>query len=438
MNSPQVGYRVIALAFLLLGLIAAGSLLAAARIARRPASFSDLPPLLAAGRFDEVEAKLRAFLEFQPDHTQANMLMAQAALARPDQKPRLALEHLRRVRAWNPEALAIVRLNEGKAHSALGSNNLAEDDWLEALRLDPLVPEAGWNLLGLYQVQGRREDAHRLAMKLFDGEPDPHDRAQLLLELLRQDAQPISADSLIRTLEPMVKEHPDDTHAAIALGRAYLRNSRPGEGLPIIRGAVERSAYNPYTWDALLTSLDESSSSEELAQCLQRLPPSIAGDPRFTRHRGALALGNHDWAQAAIWYLRAYTHDQSDGQVLYRLCQALRAARRTGDTSAFDARFRALRAAREQALPLYKEANSVETLGTAPHPDLYHRLADLREHMGRADEAVAWHQLVLKDQPDDPISRSAVERLATQEIDTRSRQEEIRLRRQDMRSRAVP
>jgi hypothetical protein len=123
-----------------------------------------------------------------------------------------------------------------------------------------------------------------------------------------------------------------------------------------------------------------------------------------------------------MWYLRAYNHDPSDGQVLYRLCQALKAAGRTSDTSEFDARFLALQAARDQALPLYKEANAVPTLGTAPHPELYHRLADLRERMGRADEAAAWHQLVLKDQPHDPLSRSAVERLATQEIDTRSTQ----------------
>ncbi len=327
MKFAQVRFPVIVIACLLTGLFAAAILLAAARIAHSPANLPDILPLLAAGRFDEVEARLRAFLELHPGHSQANMLMAQAALARPDQKPSMALEHLRRVRASSREALAIVRLNEGKAQSALGSNNLAEDCWIEALRLDPLVPEAGWNLLGLYQVQGRREDAHGLAMKLFAREPDPHDRAQLLLELLRQDAQPIRADSLIRTFEPLDNDHPDDMHARIALGRAYVRNSRPDDGLPIIRGVVERFADNPYAWDALLTTLDESSSSEELDQCLKRLPSAIAGNPRFTRHRGALALRYHDWRQAAVWYLHAYNHDPSDGQVLYRLCRALECCR---------------------------------------------------------------------------------------------------------------
>ena len=51
---------------------------------------------------------------------------------------------------------AIVLLNEGKAFSALGWNDRAEVAWKNALALEPRVPEAGWNLLSLYYVQGRR------------------------------------------------------------------------------------------------------------------------------------------------------------------------------------------------------------------------------------------------------------------------------------------
>jgi hypothetical protein len=67
--------------------------------------------------------------------------------------------------------------------------------------------------------------------------------------------------------------------------------------------------------------------------------------------------------------------------------------------------------ARDQSLALYKEADTDKTLGVIPHPQLYHRLADLRERMGRCDEAMAWHRLVLRDGPDDPISLDAVARL---------------------------
>ena len=60
---------------------------------------------------------------------------------------------------------------------------------------------------------------------------------------------------------------------------------------------------------------------------------------------------------------------------------------------------------------LYYEVLEVKTLGLKPHPELYQRLADLREKMGRFDEARAWHRLVLRDQPDDALSLAALGRL---------------------------
>jgi tetratricopeptide (TPR) repeat protein len=411
--TTRFGSRLVVLGVLVAGVLVAGAVLVAAIRFRQRASLDALPSLLAAGRFDEVEATLRAFLEIEPGDARANMLIAQASLARPDPKPRLALEHLRRVRVTGREARAIVRLNEGKAYSALGRQNLAEAAWLDALSLDPLVPEAGWDLLGLYQSQGRREDAHELAMRLFRREPDPHDRAQLLLELLRQDAQPISANSLIATFEPAVKAHPDDLHSAIALGRAYVASSRPEEGLPILRGLVERFPQSAAAWDALLAGLDESSLTDELAAALDRLPASVAASRRLARHRGALALKRRDWPRAVQWYRRAWSIDPSDGRVLYRLCLALRAAGLTGELGALDSRFRALEAARERALPLYEEADAVSTLGAGRNRDLYQRIASLREAMGRPDEALAWHGLVLEHEPDDSTSRSAIARLET-------------------------
>ena len=54
---------------------------------------------------------------------------------------------------------------------------------------------------------------------------------------------------------------------------------------------------------------------------------------------------------------------------------------------------------------------AIKTLGLKPHPELYQRLADLREKMGRLDEAQAWHRLVLRDSPDDALSLAALERL---------------------------
>jgi hypothetical protein len=53
----------------------------------------------------------------------------------------------------------------------------------------------------------------------------------------------------------------------------------------------------------------------------------------------------------------------------------------------------------------------IKTLGLEPHPELYQRLASLRERMGRYDEARAWHRLVLRDSPGNALSLAALERL---------------------------
>jgi tetratricopeptide (TPR) repeat protein len=93
------------------------------------------------------------------------------------------------------------------------------------------------------------------------------------------------------------------------------------------------------------------------------------------------------------------------------LALALRAAGRVREAEPFDRKVRAGQEAREQLQSLYEQANSDKTLGIAPHPKLYHRLADVRERMGREDEALAWHRLVLDDNPSDPISKEASARL---------------------------
>jgi hypothetical protein len=103
--------------------------------------------------------------------------------------------------------------------------------------------------------------------------------------------------------------------------------------------------------------------------------------------------------------------------VLYRLCQSLRASGQAAEAERFESRRHALESARGRALRLYEEANAVSTLGTAAHTDLGHRLADLREEMGRPDEARAWHRVVLEHDPDDPISKMALRRLSPTRVE---------------------
>jgi tetratricopeptide (TPR) repeat protein len=411
--------RVAAMASLLLVIVGALAFLFTPAFFQNDDRLENLTPIILAGRFDEAERAVDRFLITHPESIPARLLLAQISLNRPDPKPRLAIEALDSLGTPSASLLAQIRVLQGRAFSALERNDLAERAWNEALRLDPRVPEAGWNLLGLYFVQGRRWDAHRLAMSLRKNEPDPGDRAQLLLELIRQDAQPLGADSLIKTLLPIVKARPQDLHSAVALGLALVRNSRADEGLAVLRDVKSRVPESPECWVALLLGLDEAHQSVEMTKTLTELPAGLRDDPRIERFRAACAHERQDWGEAAQRYLEAWRYDPSDFQVLYRLSRVLRAAGRLEEAARFDQLVREAKSARDQILAIYEEANAVNTLGTAPHPELYRRLAELRERMGRPDEALEWHRLVLADQPEDVISRAAERRL-TQAIGERS------------------
>ena len=96
--------------------------------------------------------------------------------------------------------------------------------------------------------------------------------------------------------------------------------------------------------------------------------------------------------------------------MLYRLRTALRAAGETAEFERVDRSLTVYRNAFLRMRPAYLEASAIKTLGLEPRTELYHRLAELREQMGRFDEARAWHRLVLLDAPDDPPSLAALSR----------------------------
>ena len=97
--------------------------------------------------------------------------------------------------------------------------------------------------------------------------------------------------------------------------------------------------------------------------------------------------------------------------MLYRLRMALQAAGETAELQRADQLLTVYRNAFKKMRAVYAEASAIKTLGLEPRTELYHRLAELREQMGRLDEARAWHRLVLREIPDDEFSIAALARL---------------------------
>jgi tetratricopeptide (TPR) repeat protein len=340
--------------------------------------------------------------------------MAQLAMDRPDAQPELALDHLRRIRTSTPKEAAVLRFSVGKAHYQEKRYDLAETCWKKALELDPAVPEAGWALIDLFEFEGRGQEAQRLGMRLFEVEPDPRDRVRLLLEMSRLDVERVAPGSVVREFEPIWGRHRGHLPLALALGLALVRNSQSAEGIEVLVDALERFPDSADAWDGWLTGLDESYQPDQLSREFARLPKSLAADPRFAKHEGNVAQAAQDWPRAINAYRRAYAFEPFHGAVLYRLRMALRAAGETAELERVNQLLTVYQNGVKELRPVYVQASAIKTLGLEPRTELYHRLAELRERMGRFDEARAWHRLVLRDAPKDVQSLAALERLEGQ------------------------
>ncbi len=401
----------------------------------RTPTLDEIHALARAGQFNRAQALLDGYLEAHPGNIRAHLLMAQLTTESTNSHPEFALEHLRAFRPVSVKQSALVKFLEGKAFYHQGRYDLAELSWTEALCLDPIVPEAGWALLDLLDKEGRTEEAHGLGIRLHEVEPDPRDRVKILLEMSRLDIETPDPLSQVELFEQLVTQQTESQPLRLMFGLALIRVNRSAEGLQILHAVLDRNSDSPDAWDAWLSGLYHASEIDKLVKEFARLPKDLLADPRFAKHEGMIAQLTECWSAAVRAYRRALTFEPYNWGVCSRFRFVLRQAGETSELERVDRIYAVYRLAYKQmrgsyyerfrpgetsGFPeedftqqrgAYYETLSIKTLGLVPHPDLYHRLADLREKMGRLDEARAWHRLVLRDSPDNSLSVAALERL---------------------------
>jgi tetratricopeptide (TPR) repeat protein len=398
-------------------------------------TLDDVRSLAQRRRYRQAQMLLAQYLPTHPQNARAHLLMAQLATEPTNVQPDLALGALAKIHPETTKQAALIKFFEGKARFQQKRYDLAEACWTEALRLDLIVPEAGWALVDLLDKEGRNAAAHSLGMRLHEVEPDPVDRVKILLEMTRLDFEFPDPLSQVELFEPLVRQHPEHLPLSLTVGLALVRCNRSDEGLQILRSALDRHPSSPEAWDAWLTGLYDASEADKLAAEFGRLPRELAADGRFAKHEGIIAQIARNWPKAVVAYRRAFAYEPFNWGVCYKYRFALRQAGDTAEFRRIHQLYETYREAYKQVRGSYFErfepgtrvANqdesadaqrgayyetlAIKTLGWKPYPALYQRLATLREQMGRFDEARAWHRLVLRDSPDDPISLSALERL---------------------------
>jgi tetratricopeptide (TPR) repeat protein len=398
-------------------------------------SLDDVRALARVRRFAQAQALLARYLKAYPHNPRARLLMAELTTEPGNAHPEVALAQLRGIRPDNLKQGALVSFFAGKAHYQEGRYDLAESSWAEALRLDPIVPEAGWMLVDLLEKEGRNEEAHRLGMCMHAVEPDPRDRVKILLEMSRLDIETVDPLSQVILFEPLVKKHPENLPLSLTLGLAMIRANRSEEGLKLLEVARDRHPQAPEAWDAWLSGLYHASEADKLCEEYKRLPKNLAESPRFAKHEGMIAQIGKDWPRAVVAYERAFAYEPFNWPVCNQLLFVLRLA---GETAEFErvhkiyetykVAYKQMRGSYyerfkpdetsnfpgedfNQQRGAYYETLSIKSLGVEPHNELYQQFADLREKMGRFDEARAWHRQVLRDSPRDSVSLAALDRL---------------------------
>jgi predicted Zn-dependent protease len=162
----------------------------------------------------------------------------------------------------------------------------------------------------------------------------------------------------------------------------------------------------------LLKGLGDAGQARELATAFNELPADFKPDPRFADARGRIAFDQGRWTDAAAELRTALEQQPGSKEIAYRLQKALDRAGNKEEAARLGPRLAQIEDARVRMRKLYDDANGRTTLGEVPDYNLYQAFAKTMEDLSRPAEARAWHRLVLRDRPEDPISKPAAARLS--------------------------
>jgi hypothetical protein len=103
-------------------------------------------------------------------------------------------------------------------------------------------------------------------------------------------------------------------------------DSRGEQGRELLQQPLRRHSDSPEAWADWLTELYEASAFDQLVAELDRMPKTIAVDPRFAKPEGRIAQNARDWPGPVRAYRCTSALEPFDQGVLYRLGFMLRQA----------------------------------------------------------------------------------------------------------------
>jgi predicted Zn-dependent protease len=354
---------------------------------------------VAQHRDREAEQALRQRLARSPHDGAARIQLARLLGQR--QEMLACARELHRIPFWWPDR-GKWSLMEAGAFEEIGRMGDAEAAWKSLVEDDPLHPveprlatAATRDLLELYAVEGRWEDAVQLIWRRYGGSTDPAEREKLLNMRLRTELERIAPVVAAAKLEGYLAADPEDWEARLGLAKAQSALNHPEEARRHLEVCLRQRPEDARGWAAYLDLLSTSGDLDGLREAVARLPASLAENPAVLKHRARILELDRRWSEAAALYRGILHVKPSDDQAYYHLAQAESRLDQHGPAQEHRRRWQALRDARTELNRAYQAVLDLRASGpnTPKYHDAVRNLARICEALGWKRDAEAWAQL---------------------------------------------
>ena len=220
-------------------------------------------------------------------------------------------------------------LMEAGAFEEIGRMADAEAAWKSLVEDDPLHPveprlatAASRDLLELYAVEGRWDDAVELIWRRYGRDDAAAEREKLLNMRLRTELERIAPVVAAAKMEGYLAADPGDWEARLGLAKAQSAMNHPEEARHHLEVCLQQRPEDARCWAAYLDLLNTSGDLDGLKKAVARLPDSLAENPAALKHRARLLELDRRWSEAAALYRRILRVSPADDRAYFHLAQA--------------------------------------------------------------------------------------------------------------------
>ncbi len=351
-------------------------------------------------RDDDAERALRQRLARSPHDGEARIMLAKLLGQRGAMLT--SARELHQVPFWWPDKGKWL-LMEGAAFKESNRMSDAEAAWKAVVGDDPLHPveprlvtAATRDLLELYAVEGRWEDAVKLIWKSYDRTNDDDERQTLLNMRIRTELDRLLPAVATAKIEKYLAADPTDWEARRGLARAHMALNHPEEAKRHLATCIEERPEDPHGWADYLDLLHDTGDLDGLRQAVARLPDPVADHPGVLKHRALLLERDRQWAQAAELYHRILRVRPFERETYYRLALVKDRLGQHEPAQTHRQRSQAMRAARSELNEAYQKVLDLHqsNRNSPQYHTAIRRLAQLCETLGWNRDAEGWARLV--------------------------------------------